>query len=173
MYINALIIQNCAHHVHSNKCHASLLTACPCHGLQVIKITADSTPTSWAARYNTSSHETDAKRRSLGFSFLFSFLPLPTMLQLHPHLAQMITVLLAPAHKTACPLNMGLMTPTWWTLQGRKLPTCQQQLADTTADKNVHMLQEQSAMSRNALVYLYTIGEPAACSLMHSACFRS
>jgi len=41
------------------------------------------------------------------------------MLQLHPHLAQMITVLLAPAHKTACPSNMGLMTPTWWTLQGR------------------------------------------------------
>jgi hypothetical protein len=79
-------------------------------------------PTSWAARYNTSAHETDAERRSLGFSFLFSFLPLPTMLQLHPHLAQMITVLLAPAHKTACPSNMGLMTPTWWTLQGRSCP---------------------------------------------------
>ena len=56
----------------------------------------------------------------------------------------------------------------------QELSTCQQQIADMTEAKNasekkVQMLQEQSAMSRYAVVCLYTIGEPAACSLVHSA----
>jgi len=41
--------------------------------------------------------------------------------------------------------------------------------AKIASDKNVQMLQEAAAMSRNALLCLNTIAEPAACSLIHSA----